>query len=283
MPKIAVTAASGQLGGTIIRRLVKELGPDSVMGLARTPQKASHLGIEIRPGDYNQPSDFETGFVGLDAVLIVSSNAAPEARIQQHRNIIDGARTAGVKRIVYTSVGGPDPESGFSAIIQSNRQTEEDVRNSGLEWSIGRNSLYIEPDLEYIDNYVKEGEIANCAGAGLCTYTSRTELAEAYTHMLLEPRHTGQTYALGGQAISQAELAEAINQVYGTALSYRPMSAEAYLAERKAELGEFPGAVIAGIYVGIRNGAFATPSDFEKATGRPHLSPLEMIRHFKDQ
>lgn len=43
-------------------------------------------------------------------------------------------------------------------------------------------------------------------------------------------------------------------------------------SERVAELGEFMGSVIAGIYEGIRNGDYDSPSEFQAAAGRPHQS-----------
>jgi len=42
------------------------------------------------------------------------------------------------------------------------------------------------------------------------------------------------------------------------------------------------GPIIAGIYEGIRSGANDIPSDFEKAAGRSHQSPIEMIKAFKE-
>ena len=49
--KIAITAASGQLGTEIVKATVVLLTRANVIGLARTPEKANDLGIEIRPGD----------------------------------------------------------------------------------------------------------------------------------------------------------------------------------------------------------------------------------------
>ncbi|MCM4158274.1 NAD(P)H-binding protein, partial [Gramella sp. AN32] len=57
--KIAVTSASGQLGSAISKQLIKEIGKDNVIGIARTPEKAKNLGIEIRKGDYNNRQDFD--------------------------------------------------------------------------------------------------------------------------------------------------------------------------------------------------------------------------------
>jgi NAD(P)H dehydrogenase (quinone) len=187
-----------------------------------------------------------------------------------------------VQKIVYTSIVGDENNTAFSPVVKSNRQTEKDVQASGLQWVIGRNGIYIEPDLEYIDTYVKEGEIRNCAGDGKCAYTSRKELGYAYTQMLLNEKHNGQIYNLAGEAITQAELAELMNQVYHTNLSYHPVSAAAYKKERIEELGEFIGTVIAGIYEGIQKGVNDINSDFEKAAGRPHKTPIEMIKEVKN-
>jgi NAD(P)H dehydrogenase (quinone) len=279
--KIAVTAASGQLGSAIVRELKQQIGTEHVIGIVRTPEKATHLGVEIRKGDYTSRSDFDAALEGVDKVLLVSGMDDPSKRIPQHRNVIEAAKQNNVKKIVYTSIVGAEESTAFSPIVQSNRQTEKDVQASGLDWVIGRNGIYIEPDLEYIDTYVKEGGIKNCAGEGKCGYTSRTELANAYTQLLLQDNLNGQTYNLVGKPITQAELAKLINQVYGTQLFYYPMSVEEYVKERREELGDFLGTVIAGIYDGIRKGVNEVPSDFQKITGRPHQSPTDMISAFR--
>lgn len=280
--KIAVTSASGQLGSAIVTQLIAEGGKENVIGIARTPEKAMHLGVEIRKGDYNNREELKTALKKVDSLLLISGMDDPQKRIQQHRNVIDAATYNGVQKIVYTSIVGDETKTAFSPIVNSNRQTESDVQHAGPQWVIGRNGIYIEPDLEYLDHYLREGVIRNSAGEGKCTYTSRSELAYAYAQMLLDGRHNGQVYNLVGQPISQTYLAELINQVYDTNLTYQPVSVEAYEQERKAELGEFMGTVIAGIYEGIRLGANNLPSDFERATGRPHQSPLEMIEAVKN-
>ena len=278
--KIAVTSASGQLGSAISKQLIKEIGEDNVIGIARTPEKAKNLGIEIRKGDYNNRQDFDRALQEVDTVLLVSGMDKPGNRIQQHRNVIDAAKKSGVQKLVYTSIVGDEDKNAFSPIVQSNRQTEKDIQESGLLWAIGRNGIYIEPDLEYMDTYVKEGEIRNCAGEGKCAYTSREELGSAYAKMLIEEKHNAQVYNLVGEPITQEELADKINQVYNTNLKYKPVSVEDYAAERKEELGDFLGTVIAGIYEGIKSGANDVPSDFEKAAGRPHKTVLEMIQNY---
>ncbi|GDY26854.1 SDR family oxidoreductase [Agarivorans sp. Toyoura001] len=268
--KIAITAANGQLGSAIAKATIALLSKENVVALARTPEKAAALGVEVRPGDYNNQGQLEQSLQGIDALLLVSGMDAPDKRIAQHRNVIRAAKSAGVKKIVYTSVQGAEQGTAFSPVIQSNRQTEQDVRESGLDWVIGRNGIYIEPDIEYLENYKKLGVIANCAGDGKCGYTTRSELAHAYACMLSDDKHNGNTYNLHGEALSQYDLAEYFNRAFNTTLRYTPMSVEEYKQERIAELGEFIGTVISGIYDGIRQGEADNPSHFLAATGRQH-------------
>ncbi|WP_339698258.1 SDR family oxidoreductase [uncultured Marixanthomonas sp.] len=279
--KIAVTSASGQLGTAIVEHLITEVGKNNVIGIARTPEKANHLGVEIRKGDYSSREQFNEALQDIDTLLLVSGMDKPEKRIQQHRNVIAAAKQNGVKKIVYTSIVGSEEGNAFSPIVKSNRQTEKDIEESGLQFSIGRNGVYIEPDLEYIDQYVKEGEIRNCAADGKCAYTSRNELSFAYSQMLTDEKHNGQIYNLVGEAITQTELAEFINQVYHTNLSYHPVSVAAYEEERKIALGDFLGTVIAGIYEGIKIGVNNVPSDFEAASGRIHKAIPQIISEYK--
>ena len=279
--KIAVTTESGHLGSAIIRQLVRDLGASNVIGIARTPENAKHQQVEIRNGDYNNRDDFEKALDDIDSILLVSGMDKPENRIRQHRNVIDAAKACKVKKIVYTSIIGDPVRTAFSPIVKSNRQTEEDIMNSGLHWVIGRNGLYIEPDLEYIDNYANEGAIKNSAGNGKCAYTSRNELAYAYSQMLRNDKHHSKIYNLAGEPVQQAELCNAINDVFGTNIVYEEIPVDIFTKNRQNELGDFLGTIVGGIYEGIKTGAFDVPSGFEKAAGRLHQSLREMVKNFK--
>ncbi|MBI9063912.1 MAG: SDR family oxidoreductase [Marinilabiliaceae bacterium] len=277
---IAITSVNGQLGQAIALEAITQLGPNQVIGLARTPSKASHLGIEVRKGDYNNPDTLTASLQGIESVLLISGLDAPDKRIQQHRNVIEAVKNAGVKKIVYNSIYGTVCQSDFDAIIECNRQTEKDIKDSGLEYSIGRNGLYLEADLEAVQDYKETGKISNCAADGRCAYTTRKELARAYVNLLTENKHLGKTYQLCGPAITQDELAQYINTAFHSHLIYTSISVEAYKQDRINVYGEFFGGIIAGIYDCIRKGSFNVPSDFNKILGRPHQSLEEQIQEF---
>lgn len=280
--KIAITAVSGQLGSAIAKRAIEEFGKENVTGTARSPEKVKEPDIEVFRADYNEKDGFLNAFQGIDAVLLVSGMDAPDKRIGQHRNIINAAKEAGVKKIVYTSIIGKKGESTFDAIVNSNRQTEEDIKNSGLNYAIGRNGLYIEPDVEYLNNYVKDGKISNCAGDGKCSYTSRDELAIAYVSLLKNNSLNGMVYNLVGEAITQTELTGYFNKYFDTNLIYESLTPEEYLKVQQKINGEFLGSVIAGIYKKIRNNEFNLESDYEKVVGRKHKTVGKLFSDYKN-
>jgi NAD(P)H dehydrogenase (quinone) len=96
--------------------------------------------------------------------------------------------------------------------------------------------------------------------------------------MLTEEKHDGQTYNLHGEAITQEQLAGYLNLAFGTNLTFNEMTVEEYRRDRIAELGEFLGGVIAGIYEGIRAGAMDSASQYSRAAGREHQSWADYFR-----
>lgn len=279
--KIAVTAASGHLGASIVNALLALIPKGNIIALARTPEKAENLGVEVRPGDYENPTQLQQSLQDVDTLLLISGMDEPSKRIGQHRNVINAAKQVGVNKIVYTSIQGAEEGTAFSPVVQSNRQTEQDVIDSGLDWVIGRNGIYIEPDIEYIDNYKKVGHVFNCADKGLCGYTTRPELAYAYARMISEDKHNGKIYNLNGEAISQQKLTNYLNDAFDAQLTYQSMSVEDYRKTRSNELGDFLGTIIAGIYQGIREDKVNNPSDFLQAAGREHQSWDSFFTHLK--
>lgn len=106
------------------------------------------------------------------------------------------------------------------------------------------------------------------------------QLAKAYLEMITRDELNGSVYNLVGEALTQQELAGAINGVYGSDLKYESVGVEDYRRDRIAVHGEVFGAIISGIYEGIRNGAFEVDSDFRSVTGREHNSAAEYINWY---
>ena len=73
MGTIAVTGASGKLGGATIGCLLeRKVAPSSIVAIVRDPAKVLELaarGVEIRRGDYNDPASLENALRGVDRLM----------------------------------------------------------------------------------------------------------------------------------------------------------------------------------------------------------------------
>ena len=97
---IAVTGATGQLGRLVIDRLKAKAG-EALVALVRSPANAGALGVAVREADYAKPSTLKSALAGVDVLLFISSSEIRE-RAAQHHNVIEAAKAAEVKRVVYT-------------------------------------------------------------------------------------------------------------------------------------------------------------------------------------
>ena len=84
-------------------------------------------GVEKRAGDYRSEGGMRVALQGIDTVIMISAPVAGGTeRIPLHRNVINAARSAGVRRLLFTSVigNGAEMDTLFGATQQVNRQTE---------------------------------------------------------------------------------------------------------------------------------------------------------------
>ena len=287
--KVAVTAASGGLGKAILKYLVEDIGAGNVIAVARSPDRVDTQGIDKRRGDYLSVSELVEAFAEIDTVVLISAPVGDWDRIVMHRNAIEAARQAGVRKIVYTSVvgNGKEQETWYWPTQQVNRQTEIDLEDSGLDWVIARNGLYLEKDLANIVNAKNAGLYRNIAGDGKCGYITVDELAYATVRLAIDDRANGQIFNLVGDNLSQARLVELANQVFDMEVRYETISDEENIAElmrhpKIAARGEQIAKMLTGCFQAVRAGAFDVASDFERAAGRTVKPTLQMVREQRE-
>lgn len=100
-------------------------------------------GVEIRKGDFGDPSSLETAFSGADKLLIVSyPSIAHEIRVKNHVAAIDAAKRVGIKHIYYTSLAFAG--DSVAAVMQAHIDTEIYLKESGLTYTIIREGIYSE-------------------------------------------------------------------------------------------------------------------------------------------
>ncbi len=271
---IAITGATGQLGRLVIDKLKAKVPASEIIALVRTPTKAADLGVAAREADYTKPEILDQALAGVDTLLLISSNEVGQ-RAVQHRNVIEAAKRAGVKRIVYTSLLRANT-TPLTSLADEHRATEADLKASGIPFTILRNGWYTENYTRSLGGAVAGGAFIGSAGDGRISSAARADYAEAAVAVLTGEGHEGRTYELAGDdAYTLADLAAEISRQTGKNVPYRNLP-EADYAKALAGFGLPEGMAhhIASYDVGAAEGAlFDDGRQLSRLIGRP-TTPL---------
>ncbi|MCO6388234.1 SDR family oxidoreductase [Aliihoeflea sp. 40Bstr573] len=266
---IAVTGASGQLGRLIVQKLKQKIEPSQIVALARSVEKASDLGVEVRAADYEKPETLDRALQGVETLMLVSSSEVGK-RAAQHRNIIDAAKKAGVRRIVYTSLLHADTSS--LSLAPEHVESESLLKQSGIANTVLRNGWYTENYTVSVPGAVKAGAFVGSAGEGRISSATRADLAEAAVVVLTGEGHDGKVYELAGDdAYTLADLAAEISKQTGKDIPYKNLPQDEYAAVLKGVgiPADFAGA-LAAFDIDASNGAlFDDKGQLSALIGRP--------------
>lgn len=275
---IAITGASGQLGRQIAERLLATVdNPGQVVLSVRDPRKIDDLaqrGAVVRQADFSDPESLEKAYAGVGTLLIISGDAPVAQRIEQHRNAIAAAKTAGVARLVYTSYVDAEADSPF-AFAAIHADTEAALRASGLAYSILRNNGYMELLLAALPQVQGQGVFAQPSGTGKASLVARADLAEATVKVLTQEGHANKTYQLSGpQALSGSEIAEHFSKALSRPVAFSDLPRADYEAALlQAGLPPFVAEAIGGLQEAFKQGRMGgSADDLTRLLGRPPLS-----------
>jgi NAD(P)H dehydrogenase (quinone) len=225
---IGITGATGHLGRLVVERLKSKVPADQVFALARNPARAAGLGVAVREADYDRPDTLGRALGGVDTLLLISANEVGK-RAAQHRNVIDAAGRAGVKRIVYTSLLHADTSP--LNLVDEHRTTEAELKASGIPHTILRNGWYTENYTNSIPGALAGGAFLGSAGDGRISSATRADYADAAVAALTGGGHEGKTYELAGDdAYTLSELAAEISRQTGRNILYRDLPEPEYAA-----------------------------------------------------
>lgn len=281
---IVVTGATGQLGRLIVESLVTRVPVDQVAVSVRDVGKAQELaarGIRVRGGDFADPASLARAFEGASQVLLVSSNARAYGgdTLAQHRSAIDAARSAGVRRIVYTSHMAASRSSAFPPMLD-HAETEQLLNDSGLKWTALRNGFYASSAMLLLAKSWETG-IFEAPADGKVSWTPHADLAEAAAVILAnEGKYDGPTPPLtAAEAFDFEALCGLASSILGRPLRRSTVSEDALRA--KLEASGMPAAAVAislGLYRASRDGEFAAVDPtLRKLLGRTPTSMREVI------
>jgi NAD(P)H dehydrogenase (quinone) len=183
MGKIIITGVGGQFGHIAAEKILEDVPANELIFTSHVPEalsKYKEKGVDVRTADFNDVDSLTDAFKGGEILLLISMPIVGKKRVQMHKNAIDSAKKAGVKKIVYTSIVGAGDEDNDALVVKDHNATEDYIKASGLKWNFARNSQYAEAMVEYaLPNAFKTGKWTTNQGDGEMAYVSRKDCAAA--------------------------------------------------------------------------------------------------------
>lgn len=277
--KTGITGATGQLGRLVIGKLKEKTEAGSIVALVRNTGKAKELGVEAREFDYDKPELLAESLKGIEQLLLISGSDLGQ-RARQHANVVNAAKLAGVKKIVYTSL--LHTGNTTVSLAEEHLPTEKAVIESGIPYTILRNGWYTENHTNSISGVLAAGAVFGSAAGGKFSSAARTDFAEAAVVVLTEPGHEGKIYELAGdEAYTLAEYAAEIAKQTGKNIVYNNLPAAEYA--KILESFGLPGFVAeakAGWDVSASKGdLFGDSKTLSKLIGRPTTPLSEVVKN----
>ncbi len=279
--KYLITTASGKLGTMAINHLLKKVAPEDIIATVRDLSKAKHLensGVQIRYADYSNPESLVKAFTGVDRVLFISTFENPEvSRVNQHKNVANAAKEAGVQFIAYTSLANAKDSATYLAA--DHRETEQYLIDSQIPFSSLRNNWYLENELALLSGSAQGKPFVYAAKEGRVCWALEREYAEAAVNVLIS-ENPKTIYELGGTASTYAELATALKEAVQNDFEVLQVEENIYKDMlMKAGMPEQFAISLAAFQNDIENGVLDVPSsDLKDVLGRNPATLTEAIR-----
>ncbi len=227
---LLVTGATGNVGGEVVRALLD--AGQTVRALTRGAQPpALPSGVEVVPGDLNQPASLSAALHGVDGVFLLSG----------YRNmlgVLAEIRRAGVQRVVLLSGGSAGSGDMSNAISAYMIASEAAVTQSGVPWTILRPTAFMSNALRWKAQLaagdIVRGPFAQVRSATIDPY----DIAAVAAHALLHDGHAGQIYQpTGPESLRPADQVRTLAAVLGRDLHF---DAQPYREAREEMLATTP-------------------------------------------
>jgi uncharacterized protein YbjT (DUF2867 family) len=208
---IAITGASGSIGGQILERL----GSDA-------------RGVSRKDASYLETDTLAAALSGADTVFLASARESAD-RMADHRSAIEAIVASGARRVVYLSFFGAAPDCTFT-FGRDHFHTEQAIRASGLDYVFLRDNFYQKLVPHFASS---EGVIRGPAGSGALSAVADRDVVDVAVAALTDRKHDGATYDLTGpEALTMDEYARSLSRVSGRSVTFENETIEEAYASR---------------------------------------------------
>ena len=224
--RILVVGATGRLGGVIARKLIAH--GRTVRALGRDRDKLAALsaaGAETAPVDLLDVRALgeacrDVGQVVSTANNFLGSGASSPRRVDLsgHQNLCAAARNAGVRKLVFVSARGVEPDAMVD-YFRVKWYIEDAIKRSGVPYVALRPSAFMDVWIgQILGEGIRKKGVATIFGDGtsLSNYIAVDDVAEFVTRMLDRDDVVNERIDIGGPStLSMNDLATLVERKLG--------------------------------------------------------------------
>jgi len=229
---ILVVGASGLLGGTITRLLLDQGHAVRILQRSNPAYQAwIEAGAEGMRGDLKDRPSLDRACDGIDVVITTATAALrggddtfESVDRRGTMNLIDAAKAAGVKHLIYVSAYGSDLASPVP-LLQYKATCEQHIRASGLAYTILKPDIFVEVWVGAVIGIPqKAGEPVTLVerGSKRHSFVSVSDVAAVAVAVVGHAAAHDVEIAVGGSpAVSWTQIVEMVGRATGSPLPVR--------------------------------------------------------------
>jgi uncharacterized protein YbjT (DUF2867 family) len=213
-----VIGATGNVGRPTVAGLIAK--GVSVRALSRSEENLAKLPADVAGaiGDLESGDGLEAACDGVDKLFLITSNGESESA--RGLKAVAAAKAAGVKHIVFLSVGNPSKEPTIPHYL-AKLPIEEAIRNSGADYTFLRPNFFMQTDLSVIPVIKQHGVYPMPIGSVGNNRVDTRDIADCAVRVLTEDGHAGADYHLHGpDTVNGPQAAEMYAGVFGREVHY---------------------------------------------------------------
>ncbi|MBO3130137.1 SDR family oxidoreductase [Dermatophilus congolensis] len=274
--RIAVTGATGHIGGSVARKLAEQNVPLRVF--VRDATRLPELGdVEITEGTYTDSERVYDALQGIDVLFFVSADENADL-LRTHDRFISAAMAAGVNHVVYLSFAGAMRDATCT-VARDHWHTERLIRTTCRHWTFLRDNMYADTLPQLVG---EDGVIRGPGRKGKIAPVAQEDIVDVAVSVLLNPHaYDHRSLELSGpQAFPWAELARLLQEESGQAISYQHTSVEETMDELLGTLEPWQACARVSHFLAAAKGELGDVTrDIERVLGRPATSAQTVLRN----
>lgn len=263
---ILISTANGKVGSEIVEQLLAKGKSVRIGAHNLAKAEANFPGVHVVHFDYNDTDSLKAALEGVDTVYLASPGDFPS---DPEKNVVDLAKTIGVKRIVKLSAMGVEADDSIPL-----RQVELYIQASGLEYTILRPNWFMQNYSTGMAEGIRNGSLYEPAEQAKTGFIDARDIASVAVKALTENGHNGQAYALtGGESLDRNAVAAKLSSATGKTVQYVPINDDQFRGAMQNELSPSYLELMSNLYAGVRAGwSDATTDTVKKLLGRDPIS-----------